>query len=324
MGKYWDWYEVEFERVASNLSVQRRQEILEALKEHVAESTGEFVNESRMVDEAERLAVKNLGSPRLIVSAELERTRFEWLPVWIAAVGMAWMGFFICLSSDVWSMQAILLAMIITPALVFLSSLGKRRPKYWALGGTTALLGLAMILVICFGWIDMNRAGGLGFIPKWHISSVTENDSRLVTEYKQDREFVTKVWTLFHQQNVEGAKNLISSDNGWKVPGSAIFSGMGHSWVYNNNFEEAKRGWSKPLETLTRPTDFSIERITANLAAMRDVRSYNPSSIWIRNGYQMVGAILLTYLALAGSHFLGLFISAIPGWLVRVKWKIAI
>lgn len=329
MGKYWDWYEVEFERVANRkLSHQRRAEILESLREHVSEATSEFINESRGADEAERLAVKNLGSPKLIVSTELERPRFEWLPVLIAALGMAWMGFFICLSSDVWSMQAILPATVATPALVFLTSLGKRRPKYWALGGATALLGLAMILVICFGRIDMNRAGGMGFMPKWHISSVTENDSRLIQEYEQDRKLITKVSALVQLQDMAQVKELTKSseiEGSWKVPGVAAFPGKAHTWLHYKDFSEARRLWSKrDVSKLTAPVDDSIRRITANLVAMRDARSYDPKSIWEKNGYSMVGVVLLTYLAVAAAHLLGRFITAIPMWLSRMRWRLAI
>lgn len=325
MGKYLDWYEVEFERVSNRrISTQRRDEIIESLREHVAESKSEFIDESSSGDEAERLAVKNLGSPRFIVAAETDRPRLDWLPVWMGLLGMAWMVFFVCLSTDVWSIQAILPAMVATPSLVFLTSLGRKRTKYWALGGITALLGLAMILVICFGWIDMNRAGGIGYMPKWHITSVTDNDSRVIENYKEDRKLITSIWMMFQRQDAEKAKELIASENGWKVPGAGVFTGMGHTWIYIDKFEEAKKGWLKPLGTLTRPADQAIERLTANLSAMKDARSSSPSSIWTKNGYSMVGVILLTYLALAGSHFLGLFISAVPRWLVRTKWKTAL
>lgn len=324
MGKYWDWYEVEFERVARKLLPERKTEILESLREHVSESTGEFLNESRGSDEAERLAVKNLGSPRLVVQAELDRPRRDWLPVLFAVVGLGWMGFFVCLSTEPWSMAVILPAMVATPCLVFLSSLGKKRPKFWALGGTTAVLGLAMILVFCFGWIDMNRAGGLGFMPKWHIASLTENNTRLVANYKEDREFIADVWGKVNRQETAEVKKLTVSEHGWKVPGEGVYPGMGHTWVYIDKFEEAKRGWSKPLETLTGPVDRSIQRVTANLQAMRDARSFSPQSIWSKNGAGMGGVILLAYLAVAASHGLGLLLSAIPTWLVRRRWRVAI
>ncbi len=325
MGKYWDWYQVEFERVARRrLSPERTAAIIESLREHVLDSKGEFQNEFRSPDEAEKIAVKNLGAPSLILRAELGNPARNWLPVWVAAVGLVLLTFFVCLSTEPWSFNIILPLSVVTPCLVLLASLGNQRPKFWALGGVTAICGVVMALVMCFGWIDMNQAGGLGFMPKWHISSVTENNQRLVEQYQRQRTEIADTWTRIQGADTASAKQLIEDGGSYRVPVAAVFKGHNGSWVLIRDFDEAKRKWSQNLNVLTGPADQAIQRISANLAAMKDPLSFDPHSIWVKNGFLMVGVIVMSYLVLAFSHGVGLFVSAIPLWMLRRKWKVAI
>ena len=70
MAKYWDLYEIEFERVARKLPTGHKTEILESLREHVDEAVRSLSAEGKSVGDAEQEAIRQLGPPSEVVRIE--------------------------------------------------------------------------------------------------------------------------------------------------------------------------------------------------------------------------------------------------------------
>lgn len=324
MGKYWDWYEVEFERVGKKLNPERRTEILDSLREHVSDATSEFVLKGWTGDEAERISIKNLGSPTDIVRAELDTPKRQWLPVWVASLGLGWCALCLIIGSQ-WTMSMVLPALWLAPIGVLVATFYSRRAKLWALGGTVSTIGAVTLFTLCFTWLDLNAGGGMGITPMWRISDASQesNEYLLLDTAKAKR--IAEIKSAFQTNDMSLAKALsYRAGRGWSAP-TGFWSGYDMvEFTYLPSFEEARLAWSDRSPRILNELSNRIKSHKRYQAALIDPRSYNPRLMFVKNLPSFVGVSTATFCILALCHILALGLLRIHGDIARRRWRLAV
>ncbi len=323
MGKYWDWYEVEFERVARNLTFQRREDILEALRDHVREATSEFAA-TQSEEEAERLAVKNLGSPTDLVRAELDTGRRQWLPVWLAGLGVAWCAAWMIVGSTEWTGQMIIAALWFTPISVFIATLVSKRTKFWALGVTVASIGAATLGAMGFSWLNLQSAGGEGVLPRWQVAREVKFVENEMTGLSSRLTTLESVEAAFKVGDIATVKEIVfRSGVGWEAP-TAYWRGDERQFTWVPTADLAKAAWAAHGQSAIQRIKQKLERAERFHAALYDPRAVNPLGWWKQNWQLMFVAAAGTYSFLGLCHGLGLLFVRLPGYLARRRWRVAL
>lgn len=325
MGKYWDWYEVEFDRVCKKVSRERRAEILDSLREHVADSSAELRAKQMSDDEAERVAVKNLGAPLDLVRAELDTTKWQWLPVWAAGIGLAWCAAWLLAGSMGWSMKMIHPVAWLTPIAVFLATLLGRKTKLWALGGTVAGIGVLTMAVLCFTWLDLKTSGGMGYIPRWEVESAIQEQKGQIAERKAISDRFEQTYLAYKVGKPELAKDLtFYAGKGWVSP-TGFWGGPGQvEYQYLPTYELARKAWVTKKPRVWSGLIEEIARLERSQAAMLDPRSLNPSGVFRENLVPIIGMAFTIFGIFSGCHLLALILVWAPRAAARRRWRLAL
>lgn len=324
MGKYWDWYEVEFERTSRRrLRPERSAEILDSLRDHVELSTQELAHKYKSLDQAERASERQLGSPSLIIQAECDHPRRQWLPMTVTAVGLTWCASWFVLSINKWSILMLIFGLVLTPIAVLFTSIWGKSLKLGRLTAMTVAFSVIAGFGFCFGWLNLNLAGGQGYISIWQVGNVAKSELRRLAGLEQDRLEIKQTWEAFRGHDFSLARDLVKDGNRYRVPmerdspSGPVFTSVG-------SFDEARRVWRKELGLVLWPVDQEITRTKANLAAIKDTRSRNPGAMLASSGmaFAQICMILGSWLVIA--HLLGVFIGSVPTRLARHRWRSAI
>lgn len=325
MGKYWDWYEVEFDRVGKRLNRERRAEIMDSLREHVSDASAEFRAQKISDDEAERMAIKNLGTPLDLVRAELSTSKWQSLPVWIAGAGLAWCAAWMLIGSLTWTMNMILPVLWLTPIAVLLATFWGRKVKLWAFGGTIAAIGAVTLAVLSFTWLDLKAAGGMGYVPRWDVNAaVMEEKARASTERAKANDF-NQTHLAFKADDQSLAKKLsYFHGQGWRVPTGYWAGPSQYESKYVPSYEEAKRAWVTRKAQVWNGMQEDIARLESSYAAMLDPRSLNPRGVFSEHLAPFIRVAFSIFGILATCHLLALFLIWLPGAAARRRWRLAI
>jgi len=317
VAKYWDLYEIEFERVARKLPTGRKTEILESLREHVDEAVRSLSAEGKSVGDAEQEAIRQLGPPSEVVRIERDSPRSSWLPVWATWLGLAWCSAWAIVGWRELTPYMALVGAVITPLAVLITTLIGKKTKLWAMGLACAMLTVATVAGSSLTWRSLKEAGGTGYMPMLSYANEMKLVRSRLSDMNQKRAVVLALGEAFAKGDVGRAAQLCKSKTGfWTIPTGRYSSS---SFL---TFEDARKRWS--LKSALNEID-EERRELANVEAMvRDARSFQPLRFFLDGLPIMLSYGLTAFAVLAMVHILGLACVRLTRALRRARWRRAI
>lgn len=313
MAKYWDWYEVEFDRVSKGLNPERRAEILQSLREHVDDAVRSIISEGKNELQAEQEAIRQLGPPSEVVRVERDHPRSGWLPVWTTWLGLAWCSAWAIVGWRELTPYMALMGAFVTPIAIFISTLVGKKTKLWAMGLACAVMTVVTVAGFSLTWRNLKYVGGIGYMPMLSYSHEMEMVQARIKVLDGDTAEVLALDEAFDKGVASGTARLSSNGAGiWRIR-------TGRNSTSNfYSFENAKKHWSRKA-ALDGIAD--ERRELANIDAMvRDPRSFQPKESFLEGLPMMVTYGLAAYAVLAMFHIFGLACVRLPRAFRRARW----
>lgn len=313
MAKYWDWYEVEFERVAGKLPTSRKAEIINSLREHVDEAIRSTASEDKSELEAEQEAIRQLGPPSEVVRVERDRSRGAWLPVWITWLGLIWCSAWAIVGWRELTPNMALIGAIVTPLGVFFATLIGKRTKLWAMGLACAVMTVVTVAGFSLTWRNLKYVGGIGYMPMLSYSHEMEMVQARIKVLDSETAEVLALDEAFAKGDVSGAAHLSSNGAGiWRIRTGR------HSTSNFYSFEDAKKHWSR--KAALGGIDEERRELVNVDAMVQDPRSFRPTESFLEGLPMMVSYGLAAYAVLAMFHIFGLACVRLPRAFRRARW----
>ncbi len=322
MGKYWDCFAAEFERIGRKLGPERRESILESLKEHAGAAQQELMQAGMGLEEAEKVAVTNLGAPSDVIRAEADRPKWQWLPVWVALIGLLWCAGWLIAAHRTLTMEMIPWGIYGTPIAVFLATLLGGRFKFWAMFGVTVSISFSMMIALAFTWLNLYSVGGMGYLPRWQVDDATLDIQMRIDEKSSERTALQAAGGSYASNNLELARELtLVKGKGWKAPSGSSSMADTVEYTYEPTFGAAKEQWRRNLGRASSILAAPIRMHRANLNAIKDPVALNPVETARENFPSIIGIAMGAFGILAAFHGLALAFLAGLRHSRRLHWR---